>query len=227
MRSSGKVVRLPAPARPWTVSRAVEPFRFDDERASADGAPPGRPAPSDRQGRIATARADGYREGFAAGLARGREEGEAPSRDAVAILRKAAARLADERAAVVAGAEKDLADLAIAIAARVIRREAAVDRDLVVRVVRDALHRVTPLEEIVVRLHPADAKMVRETPTALEALREVRHFEIVGDRRVGRGGCLVEAGAGAIDARLETALEEIERALHRATEGPRGDSPAV
>lgn len=227
MRSSGKVVRLPAPARPWTVSRAVDPFHFRDEASGPEDAPPRKPPAGDRVARAAAARAEGYREGFAAGLARGREEGEGRTREAVALLQKAAARLADERAAALAGAEKDLADLAIAIATRVIRREAAVDRDLVVRVVREALHRVSPLEEIVVRLHPSDAKMVRETPAAIEALREVRHFEIAEDRRVGRGGCLVEAGSGAIDARLETALEEIERALHRAAEERHGGAPAV
>ena len=227
MKLSGKVVRLPAPARPWTVSRAVEPFHFRDEASPPEGAAPRKPAGGDHGSRVAAARSDGYREGFAAGLARGREEGEASAREAVALLRKAAARLADERTAVLAGAEEDVADLAIAIASRVVRREVVVDRDLVVRVLAEALHRVSPLEEIVVRVHPSDYRMIRESATALEALREVRHFEIAEDRRVGRGGCLVEATSGAIDARLETTLEEIERALHRAAEEHRGGTPAL
>jgi flagellar assembly protein FliH len=226
MRSSGRVVRLPAAARPFTVSRAVEPFHFRDDEA-ASKSPGKRPADAAPDARASAARADGYRDGFAAGLARGREEGEARAREAVALLQRAAARLADERTAVLVGAEQDLANLAVAIAARVVRREVQVDREVVVRVLREALHRVSPIEEIVVRTHPIDFQLIREAPGVIESLREVRNFELTEDRRVGRGGCLVEASSGAVDARLETTLEEIERVLHRAAEERRGGSPAV
>lgn len=226
MKSSGRVVRLPAVARPFTVSRAVEPFQFRDDQAGAKVQAKKTPD-GEADARAAAARADGYRDGFAAGLARGREEGEGKAREAVALLQKAAARLADERSAVLSGAEEDLADLALAVAARVVRREVANDRELVVRVLKEALHRVSPLEEIVVRLHPTDYQVVRDSPGMLETLREIRNFEIAEDRRVGRGGCLVEASSGAVDARLETTLEEIERALHRTAEERRGGSPAL
>jgi flagellar assembly protein FliH len=36
-----------------------------------------------------------------------------------------------------------------------------------------------------------------------------RQLEIIEDRRVGRGGCVIETSAGTIDARIDTQFEQI------------------
>ena len=60
----------------------------------------------------------------------------------------------------------------------------------------------------------ADAPRVKEMRQDLmEMLDGLRHLEIVDDRRVGDGGCVIETNAGTIDAKIETQLAEVARAL--------------
>jgi flagellar assembly protein FliH len=225
MRSSGSVVRLPKPAKGIAIVRDVRPYGFDEEQASKSDA-------QEREERttlaevgpsidvlIAAAREEGRQEGLREGHARGREEGLETARKAATLLDKALRRVGDERQTLLAKAERDIVDLALAIASRVLRREVDVDRDLVTRVVPDALRRASPLEEVVVRVHPSDYAHIKSVPGLEASLGEIRHLVLVEDRRVSVGGCLVETGSGAIDARVETQLEEITRALARAAGG--------
>jgi len=228
MKSSRSVVRLPGPVRGVAVARAesrdVSSYSFSEESALACAARDAVTAATDAEARVATASAEAHRRGLVEGLARGREQGEAESREAARLLAAITVRLSAERAAVLAGAESDLLSLAIAVASRIVRREVSIDREIVVRVLEDALRRVSPLEEVVVRVHPSDYLALREAPGVLSALAEARQFELAEDRRVGQGGCLIETGSGAIDARLESALDEIGRALARAADEERGDA---
>jgi flagellar assembly protein FliH len=41
----------------------------------------------------------------------------------------------------------------------------------------------------------------------------IRNIEIVDDRRVDAGGCVIETNGGTIDAKLDTQLNEIGAAL--------------
>lgn len=224
MRSSAKAVRLPGPRPPSPGTRPVSRFGFLEEAPEA--APPDEPSAAPEptvEARIAAARAEGHGAGLIEGIARGREEGEARARGAADLLGKAVERLAALKAGVQDGAEKEILDLAVAVAARIVRREVSVDADFIVRVLSDALRRVSPLEEVVAKVNPADLAHIKAVPGLEARLSEIRHFVLVEDRRVNPGGCLIETAAGSIDARIETQLEEIERALARAR--PSADGP--
>ena len=41
----------------------------------------------------------------------------------------------------------------------------------------------------------------------------VRFLDIVADPKVNLGGCIIESESGAVDARLETQLRVLERAM--------------
>ena len=70
------------------------------------------------------------------------------------------------------------------------------------------------------RVSLGDAGRVRAMrEDLLTMLDGLRHLEIVDDRRVGDGGCVIETNAGTIDAKIETQLAEVARALN-VTEGP-------
>ena len=47
----------------------------------------------------------------------------------------------------------------------------------------------------------------------MEIVDGLRFIEIVEDRRVGDGGCVIETNAGTIDAKIETQIAEVARAL--------------
>jgi len=219
---------LPKAARGLAIVREIEPFGFReeaDEGAPARGTAPER-AQSERAAaadvvalELAAAREEGRQEGYKEGLARGREEGLETAREPARLLEKAMRRVSEERGTLLAKAERDVLDLAIAIATRIVRREVEIDRDLVTRVISDALRRASPLEEVVVRVNPSDYARIKAVAGLEAILGDIRHLVLVEDRRVSTGGCLIETASGAIDARVETQLEEIERALVRAQGG--------
>jgi flagellar biosynthesis/type III secretory pathway protein FliH len=81
-------------------------------------------------------------------------------------------------------------------------------------VIHNALRRITDKEQVRIRVSVSDAEQVKSLREELIAMTDgLRQLEIIDDRRVGDGGCVIETGAGTIDAKIETQFAEVERAL--------------
>ena len=86
--------------------------------------------------------------------------------------------------------------------------------EVIRQVISNAIRRVTDKENIRIRVSVTDAPRVKEMrDDLLEVVDGLRHLEIIDDRRVGDGGCVIETNAGTIDAKIETQLGEVARAL--------------
>jgi type III secretion protein L len=139
--------------------------------------------------------------------AEGRERGLAAVTELLVGARAVAARARS-------GAEAELRTLAVRIAEKILGRELALKPDAVVDVVAQALAHAGEPRDVQVRLNPADLEAVeRGKPRLMERVRSARALTFRGDDAVPRGGCIVETELGAVDARLSTQLEMIERAL--------------
>jgi flagellar biosynthesis/type III secretory pathway protein FliH len=128
---------------------------------------------------------------------------------AAAVLleaRRAAAALRD-------GAATDLLALAGRAAERILERALALDPKLCVEVCAEALRELKRVRAAVVRVHPADEPLLAAELRRLRALAEGAELTLVPDPSVRRGGCLVSADAAEVDARIETQLSALERAL--------------
>jgi len=145
-------------------------------------------------------------------FAQGRAEGRAAGRDeittAARYLLEAASSLATQRAHWLKQAESDLVELALAIATRVIRTEVECGQGVARRLAEVGLARLSECPRLTVRLHPEDVVAVAE---ALGTTRD--GLSIVADPEMSRGGAVVEGELGKLDARLETQLDEIRRAM--------------
>lgn len=103
-----------------------------------------------------------------------------------------------------AGAEKELATLAIAAAKRIVGEELAAAPERIGHVVSDVLARARRARNVRVRVHPDDVAALRKMhPNAA----------VEGDPAITRGGCVVETDLGELDARLEVQLGALARAL--------------
>lgn len=166
----------------------------------------------------AEARAEGYARGLEEGRAAARREQEARVRELEALLDALAPAFAplDE------AAERELAQLAVAIARQLVRRELRQHPDEVIGVVRAALAALpSSTRHVRVHLHPDDARLVREHLAAPESGRA---WEIVEDPLLTRGGCRVASEVSRVDARLETRLGAVIGAV--LGEGRSGDLDA-
>jgi len=154
------------------------------------------------------------REAFASGHAAGERAGlEAGNKRAEAMLRRLAQTL-DElrslRATMIRQTEQQMVQLALAIARRILRREATVDEDLLVAMARVALERLGDAGSATIRLNPEDYSHTVQRHGDHWAGSRVR---VVADPSVSRGGCLVESDFGLIDASVDAQFEQVARSF--------------
>ncbi len=110
--------------------------------------------------------------------------------------------------------EPEMLALVLDIARQVIKTEVAQNPAVVSAVIANAIRRITDKENVRVRVSVSDAPRVKEAREDLmEIVDGLRFIEIVADRRVGDGGCVIETNAGTIDAKIETQFAEVARAL--------------
>jgi flagellar biosynthesis/type III secretory pathway protein FliH len=118
-----------------------------------------------------------------------------------------------QSAAVEARAKEAAWVLARRMAEKIVGRAVELSTDVQAQIIAGALAashvRTGP---VVLRVHPDDLAAVEATRSTWGVAVEVR---LVADEAVGRHGCVVETPAGRLDARLETQLAALERAIRK------------
>ena len=157
--------------------------------------------------------------------ARGVEEGRLMEREALAGERQAnerqfaielATRFGEERDRFFHRAEQEVVKLALAVASRVLRREAQADPLLLTGAVRVALGQLSDSTETRLRVPAGDLDLWLETVAHLPGLA----FKpaVVADDTMQAGDCLIESAMGSADLGTGAQLLEIDRSLFDGAE---------
>ena len=110
--------------------------------------------------------------------------------------------------------EGEMLAFVIDISKQVIKTEVQQNENVLMGIVRNAMRRVTDKENMRIRVAASDAPRIKAArEDIMQIVDGIRSLEIVDDRRIGPGGCVIETNAGTIDAKIETQLGEIERTL--------------
>jgi flagellar assembly protein FliH len=121
---------------------------------------------------------------------------------------------------------REAVDLALAVAAKVVRRHVALDRDVLVRALETVLYRLEAGATMDVTVSEEDGRRLVDDP---ELRRELRIREVKVDRRIDPGGCLVRADGGewdaTVDRQLETIGEVVQESLQVVRESDPDDDP--
>lgn len=216
-------------ARRVAVAEAVQPFHWDGreeppapaydlfapepprQQAPAPAAPP-EPSPeaiAEQQAHLAALERDAFAKGYAQGERAGFEAG---ATRAEAMLRRLAGSLEELgrlRTQMIQHTERQMVQLALVVARRILKREVAIDQDLVVAMARVALDRLGERAHATVRMNPEDLNATGVAPTEWAG----PHVTIVPDASLGRGQCQVESDFGFIDAGVDAQFEQIAQAL--------------
>jgi flagellar assembly protein FliH len=104
--------------------------------------------------------------------------------------------------------EHEVVNLALAIAGRVLHREAQLDPLLLAGVVRVALDKMQDRTGVVLRVAPSDVMPWQELFAATEATERPN---VIEDARLQRGDCLLETKMGTVELGIGAQLEEIEK----------------
>jgi flagellar biosynthesis/type III secretory pathway protein FliH len=184
------------------MSSSAEVFTFDAL------APLGRPGEERQalQSVVEEARELGHAEGLAQGLA----EVRAQLQPAASALAEAIAATAAQTDEFLIEAERAAVGLALKLAEKIVGAAIDADPEAVLGVISGALRRATVRDHLVLEVNPADFQLVHDLADELAVrVGGVRRLDVVAERRVSRGGCVVRTEDGEIDARIE---EQLERA---------------
>jgi len=192
----------------------IEAFHYPPVAGSADNHPPvpdaNRAAINERETaeqRISQAREEGIREG--AQRERARLEQEMAEKNA--RITEALAAFERERAGYYSKIEAEVVHLALAIASKILHREAQVDRMLLAALAKVALDKLQQKTQVRVRVAHQQAEAWRQYFAQDTQLTVAP--EIVEDDSLPGGDCILETELGSTELGLEPQLKEIEAGL--------------
>lgn len=161
--------------------------------------------------------AEETRRSFDAGRAQGMEQGRAQERATqgsaqqylAAQLDRLLSAFSQERDRYLRAVESEVVKLALAIAARVLRREAQMDPLLLTGAARVALGQLAASTKVTLRVPPAELDLWKES-IALLPNRTVQPQVVPGDG-MRLGDCVLATSLGTADLGVRAQLGEIER----------------
>jgi len=182
-----------------------------------------------RKGSLSTAQLNeqAYQRGFADGRKKGVIEGENTWRalgekkiePLLISLQEVLLQLSSIRKETYQEIEKDVVELALAIARQVICQEIAIDREIVVCVAREALAKIEEPGRIKITMSPSDLKFIKETQSQLSnMIKKIDNVTLEAAESIQSGGCIIETDLGEIDARIEKQLQAVEESFRTALE---------
>lgn len=183
------------------------------------------------------AAAKGYAEGLACGKNAGFEEGcrkaqadsrqelAAASAEVVAQLQAIVGELIEARAELLHAGRRELLELALLVAAKIVGRVAVRDIAAASENVRKILELTDHARDLRVKVNPGQLKALAEhMPELIESLNHAGRVTLVGDATISPGGAKVHTADGEIDATIKTQLDNVVEALlgSQATNDNRG-----
>jgi flagellar assembly protein FliH len=123
-------------------------------------------------------------------------------------IRKALEHFQGERKEYFSRVESDVVQLALAIATKILHREAQVDPMLVAALVRVAIDKLHDGSSVSVRVAPAEAGKWR---VFLAHPLNGSTIEIVEDAHLGVGDCVLETELGSANFSIEAQMKEVEQ----------------
>jgi flagellar assembly protein FliH len=165
---------------------------------------------------------------FEAGRAQGIEQGRAQERATqgtsqqhlAAQLDRLVSAFSQERERYLRAVETEVVKLALAIAARILRREAQMDPLLLTGAARVALGQLAASTKVTLRVPPAEIDLWKESIALLPNLA-VRP-QVAPGEGMRLGDCILETALGSADLGVRAQLAEIERGFF-----DRANSPAT
>ena len=146
-------------------------------------------------------------EEYERGLAKGREEARRELAASMAAVAKMAEALKREAIEIRKASDRHATELALCIARKVIGKELS-DPVTVASMIMSALNHVPGMSGLGIHLNPKDME-------TLSAHRNLfpEDAKLISDDTISRGGCIIVSSLGELDARVETQLALVQKAL--------------
>lgn len=169
------------------------------------------PLPNPSADMLQTSYDEGHSRGWEEGQARGFAEGNAAlHQQSVTRLNGVITALNQTRVNSDDSAlEQEVLELSLEIARVLLRREVCVEPEALVTLVKQGLQQLPSSNDVMrhVRLHPLDAKVIREL------LIDTENLEVIDDPELNQGDCIVDSASSVVHAGIDHWLENIAAQL--------------
>lgn len=194
----------------------TEPFQYpvagDGKHGASSGQGDGLPwstANGGQHSQAQRAEREAYERGLREGEARGRSSLEAQWNAARSGISTAIHQFDSERETYFGKIEPEVVHLALAIARKILHREAQIDPLLLTGMVHVALEKLDSSTRVRLRANPADIRHWSEFFLQQNGASSVP--ELIGDPNLQLGECALETEVGSTHVSLDTQLKEIEQ----------------
>ena len=168
----------------------------------------------DNASSIDEVRTHAFQEGFAEGEKAGFEAGTKRVEPLIASFNQGLEKLKNIRQEIHQAIEKEVVQLALSIAKKIVCHEVKTSAETVVCVAREALSRVENPGKIKVKLNPSDLQFIQDTKSQFShLLQNVDSVRFEAEDSIQSGGCVIETEMGDIDARIEKQFRAIEESF--------------
>jgi len=137
-----------------------------------------------------------------------RKEYEVRSAAEASKIQKALELFQEERKKYFLSVESDVIQLALAIAAKILHREAQVDPMLVAALVRVAVEKLHDVSSVTIRVAPDKLEKWREY--LLDSENDAA-ITVVDDAKLGLDDCILETSLGSANFSIDAQLKEVEQ----------------
>ena len=115
-------------------------------------------------------------------------------------------------------AEGELLKLSMEIAKKILREEVKINSRIIVHSIREAMTFLVDKSLMRIVVHPDDMEELKKLLPELSAKTKGGKIELVEDRAIARGGCVLKTGFGRINATIDDQLWMLEKAIEEAFE---------
>ena len=162
---------------------------------------------------------DAYQRGRRIGVSEGREQVKDDFDAAITVVLNIGQELDSLRQTILENSQKELQNLALAIAEKVTRRSVKEQSETIIHTVEEAIRLAISSEEITVLVNPADFETVMTKSDEVKAgIAGLRTLNIRADESIERGGCRLESNNCLVDATMAGQLADIAFTLQLQTE---------
>lgn len=155
-----------------------------------------------------------YIEGFTQGERAGFESAKKKLELILNDFRQALLELDKIKKEISLNAEREMVELALAIARKIVCHEVSINKEVVLSVIKEALKKVVDHEKIKIRMNPSDLEFIKNAKFHFSNLVDnIESITFEEDETILNGGCVIETNLGDIDARIERQLRVVEEAF--------------
>ena len=167
------------------------------------------------------AKKEGHDTGYEEGFKKGEEAAQKEFSPFLATIEDLIADLTIFRKNMYDKVEREMVEMVVSLAKKVIHFEFSTRDDAVQEMIRLAVQSVLDREPMVIKINPADKGYAESFRPELHHLfSEIKNITFEAHSGVERGGCIVETNFGVVDAQIDKLGEQMDRILDLAPPSP-------